>query len=106
MPPLLNHVEPGQIITSALWNLAVDAINSLLSAGQTAGIAIASVAPAGTESDPMRISTLVQITGRSFGYSVGTASVSLEAQFGTVTVAQEHLLTGSSDSRLLFMVPP
>jgi len=105
MPQQLSHVQPGQIITSDMWNLAVDAINGLLQAGQTPGIVIASVVPPGTESDPIRVATTLQITGQSFGYSVGQTSVSFEASFGTSVVPFDKLLVGSSDSRLLLQVP-
>jgi hypothetical protein len=105
MAQLLNKVQPGQIITSDLWNLAVDAINELLQAGQTAGIQIRATAPDGTTADPIRVATVLQITGQSFGYSVGQARVSFEADFGTFTVSQDQFMTGSSDSRLVFVVP-
>lgn len=106
MPQLLNHVQPGQIITSDMWNLAVDAINGLLQSGQTSGIAIKGAIPAGSQAEPLRVSTVVQLTGQSFGYSLGATTVSFEAQFGTFVVTQDQLLLGSSDTRLLVRVPP
>src|SRR5262245_6690980 len=106
MAQLLRRVQPGQIITSDMWNLAVDAINELLQAGQTTGIKVASVVPAGTATEPIRVGTLLQITGQNFGYSVGQSSVAFEAQFGTVVVPRDAMLIGSSDSRLLLIVQP
>jgi hypothetical protein len=106
MAQLIRRVERGEIITAEMWNLAVDAINELLQSGQTSGIKIASVEPAGTTAEPLRIGTLLQITGQSFGYSVGQTSVAFDGGFGSVVVPRDTLLTGSSDTRLLLMVPP
>ena len=61
MAQLLNRVQPGDVITAEMWNLLVDAVNELLQAGQTTGIQIAAMLPAGTQSEPIRISTLKEM---------------------------------------------
>jgi hypothetical protein len=106
MANLLVRVERGQIITADMWNQVVDAVNELLQSGQTSGIKIAALSPIGTNDEPLRIGTMVQITGQSFGYSVGQTSVSFEGSFGAVPVPFAKLLLGSSDTRLLFVMPP
>lgn len=106
MAQLLNHVQPGDIITAEMWNLAVDAVNELLQAGQTTGIQIAALLPAGTVGEPIRLGTLLQITGQNFGYSIGQASVTFRGPAGDAVVSRDSMLTGSSDSRLLLIVPP
>jgi hypothetical protein len=88
-----------------MWNLMVDAVNGLLQSSQTSGIKIASISPAGTASEPLRIGTVLQITGQSFGYSVGQARVSFEGSFGSVAIPFGQLLAGSSDTRLLLLMP-
>src|SRR5215218_1362385 len=105
MAQLLNRARPGDIITAEQWNLVVDTINELLQAGQTNGIAIAAISPAGTAEDPIRIGTPLQITGQNFGYSIGQSTVTFEAPSGHVVVRREAMLSGSSDIRLLFLVP-
>jgi hypothetical protein len=106
MAQRLNRVERGDIITADMWNVIVDAVNELLESSQTSGIKITALMPAGTNSEPLRIGTLVQIVGQSFGYSVGQASVSFEGGFGSVNVPYPQLLLGSSDTRLTFLMPP
>jgi hypothetical protein len=106
MAQLLNHAQPGDVISAEDWNLVVDAINELLQSGQTTGITLAASSPAGTDADPIRIGTLLQITGQNFGYSIGLSSVSFEWSSGKVTVKRPDMLTGSSDTRLLLIVPP
>lgn len=105
MAQLLNRVQPGDVITAEMWNLLVDAVNELLQAGQTSGIQIAAMQPAGTQGEPIRISTLLQITGQNFGYAIGQASVTFRGPSGDAVVTRNNMLTGSSDSRLLLIVP-
>jgi hypothetical protein len=106
MVQLLNHVEPGQIITADEWNLVVDVINELIQSGQTTGIEITTLMPAGTEIDPIRIGTLQQVNGQSFGYSIGQSTVTFQGQSNSVVIQRSDMLLGSSDTRLLFMMPP
>jgi hypothetical protein len=106
MAQLLNRAQPGQIITAELWNLVVDAINELLQSGQTNGIQIAAMLPAGTVGEPIRVLVALQITGQNFGYALGQTRVTFERSGGNVVVSRDQMLTGSSDTRLLFIVPP
>ncbi len=106
MAQLLKHAEPGEIIKAELWNLVVDAINELLQSGQTSGIQIAAMLPAGTVSEPIRVLVALQITGQNFGYALGQTRVTFERTGGNVVVTRDQMLTGSSDTRLLFIVPP
>ena len=107
MAQLLNKAQPGDVITAEDWNLVVDAINELLQAGQQSGISIAATLPPGTQIDPFRIGTTVQITGQNFGYSIGQSKVIFEAGGSpAATVFRADMLTGSFDERLLFMMPP
>ena len=106
MAQLLNHAQPGDVITAEDWNLVVDAINELLQSGQQSGIKIAASLPPGTVIDPMRIGTIVQITGQNFGFSIGQTKVTFEAGTTRVDVLRAQMLTGSFDERLLFMMPP
>lgn len=104
----LKKAQPGDVITAEDWNLVVDAINELLQSGQQTGITIAAVLPAGTQIDPIRIGTIVQITGQNFGYSIGQSKVTFMSSItGTVvaTVFRPSMLEGSFDGRLLFMMP-
>src|SRR5678816_3705143 len=71
MAQLLNHAQPGDVITAEDWNLVVDAINELLQAGQTSGIKINNLIPAATALDPLKIGSLVQVVGQNFGFSIG-----------------------------------
>ena len=102
----LQQVQPGDIITAAMWNLAVAAINELLAAGQTVGIEIAALLPGGTANDPIRLGTLLQITGQNFGHAIGQTTVTFRAASGDVVVERDEMLTGSSDTRLVLIVPP
>src|SRR5215207_2091842 len=107
MVQLLKKAQPGDIITADEWNLVVDAINELLQSGQGTGINIAASLPAGTMIDPIRIGTIVQITGQNFGFSIGQSKVTFE--IGTAimaTILRADMLIGSFDERLLFMMPP
>jgi hypothetical protein len=106
MAQLLNHAQPGDVITAEDWNLVVDAINELLQSGQQSGIKIAATLPPGTAIDPFRIGTIVQITGQNFGFSIGQSKVTFESGNTSVSVFRAQMLTGSFDERLLFMMPP
>ena len=106
MAQLLNHAQPGDIITADDWNLVVDAINELLQAGQQTGIKIGSVSPAGNQIDPIRIGTILQLTGQNFGFSIGQTKVTFESGNTIATVLRKDMLVGSFDERLLLMVPP
>ena len=75
MAQLLNHAQPGDVITAEDWNLVVDAINELLQSGQTTGIKLQASLPAGTDLDPIRIGLLTQITGQNFGFAIGQSKV-------------------------------
>jgi hypothetical protein len=105
MADLLKRVQPGDVITAEMWNLAVDAINEVLQSGQTGGIQINALLPAGTEADPMRVGTAQQISGQSFGYSIGQTTVTFQGPAGPVIVRRQDMLVGSTDTRLLFTVP-
>lgn len=106
MAQLLNHAQPGDIITAEDWNLVVDAINELLQSGQQTGIKVAATLPPGTVIDPVRIGQIVQITGQNFGFSIGQSKVSFESGNTVVNVLRAQMLTGSFDERLLFLMPP
>src|SRR5215813_14164193 len=106
MAQLLKKAQPGDIITAEDWNLVVDAINELLQSGQGSGIKVAALLPGGTVIDPIRIGTIVQITGQNFGFSIGQSKVTFEAGATSVSVLRAQMLTGSFDERLLFMMPP
>lgn len=106
MAQLLNQVQPGDVITADMWNLVVDTINELLQSGQGAGIKVEATLPTGDTDEPIRVGSLLQITGRNFGYSIGQSSVAFEWPAGKVVVQREKMLTGSSDERLLLVVPP
>ena len=106
MAQLLNHAQPGDVITAEDWNLVVDAINELLQAGQTSGIKINNVIPAATALDPLKIGSLVQVVGQNFGFSIGQSKVIFEAGTTSVTVLRAQMLSGSFDERLMFMMPP
>jgi hypothetical protein len=77
----------------------------VLQSGQTGGIQINALLPAGTEADPMRVGTAQQISGQSFGYSIGQTTVTFQGPAGPVVVRRQDMLIGSSDTRLLFTVP-
>lgn len=106
MAQLLNKAQPGDVITAEDWNLVVDAINELLQSGQTSGIKVAALLPAGTAADPIRIGLLTQITGQNFGFAIGLTKVIFEQLGSQVTVLRSDMLSGSSDERLLFIMPP
>src|SRR5215218_1866010 len=106
MAQLLNHAQPGDVITAEDWNLVVDAINELLQAGQTAGIKINAAVPTGTALDPFKIGSLVQVVGQNFGFSIGQSKVIFQAGQTNVTVPQAAMLSGSFDERLMFIMPP
>ncbi len=106
MAELLKKAQPGDIITADDWNLVIDAINELLQSGQQSGINIAAFLPPGTVIDPIRIGTIVQITGQNFGFSIGQSKVTFESGATSVTILRAQMLTGSFDERLLFMMPP
>lgn len=106
MTQLLKRVQPGDVITAEMWNLAVDAVNELLLGSQASGIQITALLPAGTADDPIRIGTQQQISGQSFGYSIGQSTVTFQGPSGPVVVTRNNMLVGSSDTRLLFTVPP
>lgn len=106
MAQLLNKAQPGDVITAEDWNLVVDAINELLQSGQTSGIKVAALLPAGTAADPIRIGLLAQITGQNFGFAIGLSKVTFEQLGSQITVLRSDMLSGSSDERLLFIMPP
>ena len=106
MAQLLEPVKPGEIITADKWNLLVGVVNELLSSGQTTGIKILALLPEGTVAEPIRVGTVLQITGQNFGYSIGQSSVTFIATSGSVVIEREQMLTGSSDTRLVLVVPP
>lgn len=106
MAQLLNHAEPGQVITAADWNLVVDAVNQLLQSGQTNSIKVNAMLPKGTTDQPLKIGSLVQVVGQNFGFAIGQSKVTFEADAIKVTVVRASMLEGSSDSTLLFIMPP
>lgn len=105
MAQLLKRVERGDIITADMWNEVVDTINAMLQSTQTPGIKVSATVPEGTSTNPLRIGTLLQIVGQSFGFSLGQTSVIFEWSGGKVVVPHAKLLTGSADDRLLLIVP-
>src|SRR5262245_56107313 len=105
MAQLLNHALPGQVIKAEDWNLVVDAINELLQASQTTGIKIEAVVPPGTQLDPFKIGSLVQVAGQNFGFSIGQSKVTFEGGQTPVIVPKAAMLAGSFDERLMFMMP-
>ena len=105
MAQLLNRAQPGDVITAEDWNLVVDAINELLQSGQTNGIKIAASLPVGSELDPFRIGLLAQITGQNFGFAIGQSKVTFEQLGNEVVVLRQSMLAGSSDERLMFIMP-
>jgi hypothetical protein len=106
MAQLLNHAQPGDVITAEDWNLVVDAINELLQASQTSGIKVNAVVPAASALDPFKIGSLVQVVGQNFGFSIGQSKVTFEAGQTSVTVLRAQMLSGSFDERLMFIMPP
>jgi len=106
MAQLLKKAQPGDIITAEDWNLVIDTINGLLQSGQGSGIKVAALLPPGTVIDPIRIGTIVQITGQNFGFSIGQTKVTFESGAISVIVLRAQMLAGSFDERLLFMMPP
>lgn len=106
MPQLLNRVQSGDLITAQMWNAAVDAINQLLLARPVAGVTVAATSPKGTVDDPILVGAVLQITGQNFGHSTGQTKVTFESPSGTAEVTRNQLLAGSSDTRLLLIVPP
>ncbi|HSE15979.1 MAG TPA: hypothetical protein VLB46_02940 [Pyrinomonadaceae bacterium] len=109
MAQLIKKAQPGDVITAEDWNLVVDAVNELLQSGQQTGISIAAVLPAGTQIDPFRIGTIVQVTGQNFGYSIGQTKVTFVSSIDNsvaATVFRPNMLEGSFDGRLLFIMPP
>jgi hypothetical protein len=52
------------------------------------------------------VGTVQQISGQSFGYSIGQTTVTFQGPSGPVVVNRNSMQTGSSDTRLLFTVPP
>jgi hypothetical protein len=87
----------------------VDAINELLQSGQQSGLYITATLPIGTMDQPFRIGTLIQVTGQGFGFSIGQTKVTFRLQAAgghTVEVLRADMLAGSSDTRLLFIMPP
>jgi len=104
MAQLLDRAQPGELITVNKWNLVVDAVNQLLLARPTTGISLA-LSPTGTSDDPIQINALLQITGQGFGYSSGQTRVTFEGPFGKAEIGRAQMLTGSGDTRLLFIVP-
>ena len=106
MAQLLNHAQPGDVITAEDWNLVVDAINELLQASQTSGIKVNAVVPAASALDPFKIGSLVQVVGQNFGFSIGQSKVTFEAGQTSVTVLRASMLSGSFDERLMFIMPP
>lgn len=106
MPQLLNRVQPGDLITAAMWNDAVDAINQLLLSRPVSSVTISATSPRGTSDDPIRTGATLQIVGQNFGYTSARTKVTFEGPFGVVEVLHGQLLAGSSDTRLLLIVPP
>jgi hypothetical protein len=106
MAQTLKKAQPGDVITAEDWNLVVDAINELMQSGQTGGIKINASLPAGTALDPIRIGLLTQITGQNFGFAIGQSKVTFEQLGSQIVVRRQDMLSGSSDERLLFIMPP
>jgi hypothetical protein len=103
MPHELQPVRPGDLITAQTWNdllLKIEELEQRIedlqgSAGGT-GLAITGRIPA---TGPYRIGDTLVLLGRNFQASLGAARVFLNA----VRVLD---LTGSTDTRLVFVIPP
>jgi hypothetical protein len=110
-----QRVAPGDLITAELinqiladladLNVRVAALQGQQQPPQGQGATIAALSPKGTTDDPVRIGTTLQVTGQNFGYSTGKTAVYFDGPFGRVEVTRAELLTGSSDTRLLLIVP-
>src|ERR1041384_3962522 len=98
-----NHVEPGEIIKSADFNVVLDVLQdlkdrvSLLETGGAVGggVVITSIAPEGD----LRVGQEITIFGRNFGYSIGAQRVFFNSVRATI------FKTGSSDEKLIVEIP-
>ncbi len=103
MPHQLQPVRPGDLITAQTWNdllLKIEEIEERLdelegNSGGT-GLAITGRIPA---TGPYRIADTLVLLGGNFQFSLGATQVFLNA----VRVLN---LTGSTDTRLTFVIPP
>lgn len=98
-----NHVEPGEIIKSADFNVVLDVLQdlkdrvSVLETGGAVGggVVITSIAPEGD----LRVGQEITIFGRNFGYSIGAQRVFFNSVRATI------FKTGSSDEKLIVEIP-
>jgi hypothetical protein len=103
MATVLNHVQPGDIITAVSINSIIDQLKDLdsrlakLEGGSpnSSRVVIDSLAPAGD----LRIGDELTIFGQNFGYSIGAARVYFDTS--PVTIFQD----GSNDKRLIVVIP-
>jgi hypothetical protein len=99
----IQHVNPGDLITAAEFNLFIDVLNTsvarieALEAGVQpgSGLAITQLIPGG----PYRVGDTLQILGRNFQFTIGAHRV-----FFNSTQVLSFLPT-STDSRLEFVIP-
>lgn len=105
MPNDLQLVRPGDLITAQTYNDLVLKIRDLeqrledLQQGDSGGpgLAITGRIPA---TGPYRIGDTLTVLGRNFQFSLGAARVFLDA------VRVLNLASSSSDSQLVFVIPP
>jgi hypothetical protein len=99
-----SPVQPGDLITADLVNGILDRLRTLeerVDALDTddGSVTITQLIPAGTDQDPIRLGSTLQIIGRNFGFSVGGHRVFFDGQLVTGFQA------GSSDNQLVVTVP-
>lgn len=103
MANIPDHVEPGEIIKSADFNIVLDVLQDLTSRVTSletggavgGGVVITSIAPEGD----LRVGQEITIFGRNFGYSIGAQRV----YFNSVRVTV--FKTGSNDEKLIIEIP-
>jgi hypothetical protein len=104
MSKIADHVSPGQLISSSLMNLILDALSSMddrlsaLEGGATSsngGVVITGINPSG----PVQVGQPLTVTGLNFGFSIGAQQVFID------DVPINAFLAGSSDQKLVFTVP-
>ena len=101
--PIPDHVDVGEIIKSADFNIVLDVLQDLTSRVESletggavgGGVVITSIAPAGD----LRVGQEITIYGRNFGYSIGAQRVFFDSVRATI------FKTGSSDEKLIIEIP-
>jgi hypothetical protein len=102
MAAIPDTVQPGQIISSDLFNRIIALLNQhdalLAATGSTtpSGLLVTQLVPPG----PYRVGDTLTVLGQNFQFGIGAARVFLN---GTQV---PQLLPGSNDTRLDFVIPP